>query len=78
MEAALHDHSASIATLTPVELVALARLAIDPHVDPPPHLCDDLEAKGLLETTELGTHLLTGPGKALVRELDFASPGREH
>ncbi len=52
---------------TPTELVALARLAQDPELAPPPHLRGDLEAKGWVKKSPAGMHLLTGRGKALVQ-----------
>jgi anti-sigma factor RsiW len=51
---------------TPTELVALARLANDPEIAPPPHLRGDLEAKGWVKTSPAGHPLLTGRGRLLV------------
>ncbi len=51
---------------SPTELVALARLALDPDMCPPPHLCADLEAKGWVKKSPAGVHLLTGRGRELV------------
>jgi hypothetical protein len=48
-----------------VELIALARLAADPRVLPPPHLRGDLEEKGWVLTTASGAEL-TGRGRELV------------
>lgn len=53
---------------SPTELVALARLAFDPELCPPPHLCEDLEAKGWVKVGPAGHHLLTGRGRQLVDE----------
>jgi hypothetical protein len=51
---------------TPVERVALARLALDPALSPPPHIREDLEAKGWVKCSASGYMLLTGRGMALV------------
>jgi hypothetical protein len=51
---------------SPAELVALARLAQDPTLIPPPHLRADLEIKGWLKTSHAGFPLLTGRGRELV------------
>lgn len=48
------------------EVVALARLAADNALTPPPHLCPTLRAKGWLITTESGHYLLTAEGRTLV------------
>lgn len=48
------------------EVVALARLAENDAISPPPHLCPKLRAKGWLITTETGHHLLTLEGRSLV------------
>ena len=59
-------HDADFEDVSPVELVALARLAENPETAPPPHLRDDLAAKGLVMTTEDGDHLLTSLGEELL------------
>ena len=51
---------------TPAEVVALARLAQAPEAAPPPHLCPTLRAKGWIETTPRGEHLLTLAGRTLI------------
>jgi hypothetical protein len=48
---------------SPAELVALARLADDPTLAPPPHLRKDLEKKGWVKMSCAGFHLLTGRGR---------------
>jgi hypothetical protein len=58
--------SSSPEAASPVELVALARLAVDPKIAPPPHLRPDLEAKGWVMKSSTGDHLLTGRGRELV------------
>ena len=50
-------HEAEVEDASPVELVALARLAADPEIAPPPHLREDLEAKGWVTTGESGPSL---------------------
>lgn len=57
---------ADLVSVSPCELVALARLAADPELTPPPHLREDLEAKGLVRKSPAGIHLLTGRGRDLV------------
>jgi hypothetical protein len=58
-------HPADVDTVSPVELVALARLALDPEIAPPPHLRIDLESKGWVRMSPSGAHL-TGRGRELV------------
>jgi len=53
---------------SPTQLVALARLALDPELCPPPHLCEELETKGWVKKSPAGMHLLTGRGRRLVDE----------
>ena len=59
---------ADLEQVSATELVALARLALDPEMCPPPHLCGDLEAKGWVKKGPAGIHLLTGRGRQLVDE----------
>ena len=54
--------------VTAAEVVALARLATDEPVAPPPHLRDELREKGLLAETESGDYLLTPEGRTLVEK----------
>lgn len=58
-------HEAEVDDASRVELMALARLAVDPEIVPPPHLRHDLEAKGWVMTTEVGP-TLTGRGREIV------------
>ena len=59
-------HDISLSQPSPVEKVALARLAISPDLSPPPHLREQLEAKGWVRITEAGEPKLTGLGRELV------------
>ena len=61
-------HKAEIEQVTRTELLALARLASNPEITAPPHLRTDLENKGWGSTTETGSQLLTGRGRALVED----------
>ena len=47
------------------EVIALARLAADEAIAPPPHLCPVLRDKGWITTTDKG-HLLTQAGRTLI------------
>ncbi|HEY9012940.1 MAG TPA: hypothetical protein VIN06_18185 [Devosia sp.] len=56
------------ADVTAAEVVALARLATDEPVAPPPHLRDELQEKGWMTETESGDYLLTPEGRTLVEK----------
>jgi len=51
---------------SPVERVALARLAVSPDLSPPPHLREELQAKGWVRITKTGDPRLTDLGRELV------------
>jgi hypothetical protein len=51
---------------SPVEKVALTRLAISSDLCPPPHLREELQAKGWVRITKTGEPRLTGLGRELV------------
>lgn len=57
---------AAVGNVTVAEVVALARLAIDERVAPPPHLRDELREKGWMTETESGDCLLTPEGRTLI------------
>lgn len=59
-------HDISLSQPSPVEKVALARLAISPDLSPPPHLREQLEAKGWVRITEAAEPKPTGLGRELV------------
>lgn len=59
-------HSVSLTRPNPVERVALARLAISSDLSPPPHLREELQAKGWVRLTETGEPRLTGLGREIV------------
>jgi hypothetical protein len=55
-----------IAQPSPVEKIALARLAISPALCPPPYLREELQAKGWVRISKTGEPRLTGLGRDLV------------
>lgn len=59
---------AAVGHVTAAEVVALARLAIDEPVAPPPHLRDELQEKGWMTETETGHYRLTPEGRTLVEK----------
>lgn len=59
-------HDAVMEGVTAAEVVALARLATDKSIVPPPHLCPTLRSKGWLTTAEDGSPLLTPNGRKLL------------
>jgi hypothetical protein len=59
-------HDAVMEGVTAAEVVALARLAADKAIAPPPHLCPTLRSKGWLTTAEDGSHVLTPTGWKLL------------
>jgi len=63
----LDEHSENA---TPVEVVALARLALSPELTPPPHLCPELEAKGWVNRQKEGGYRLTDEGLSLLEAFD--------
>ena len=60
-------HDGDFEDVTPVELVALARLAENPEIAPPPHLREELAAKGWVVSIESGNHLLTDLGQEILQ-----------
>ena len=63
----LDDHSENA---SPVEIVALARLAYSPDLTPPPHLCPELEAKGWVNRRTDGRYSLTHEGLSLLEAFE--------
>jgi hypothetical protein len=63
----LDEHTDSA---TPVEVVALARLALSSEIAPPPHLCPELEAKGWVNRSEDGGYHLTEEGLGLLEAFE--------
>lgn len=59
-------HTVSLTQPNPVEKVALARLPISPKLTPPPHIREELEAKGWVRITATGVPRLTGLGQQIV------------
>ncbi len=59
-------HSFSLTRPNPVETVALARLALSTPLSPPPHLHEELLAKGWVRLTEAGEPRLTVLGREIV------------